>query len=64
MSIKVTLSYTHEDERKYVMGLLKPILEAGGGYKVLDGSDYSHVYIPRKGSINLQNVLKKKQNTL
>lgn len=56
MSMKLNISYTYEYEREYIMGLLKPLLDAtNSGYKVLDGHDYSHVYIPRKGSIILKN---------
>lgn len=53
MSIKVNISYTYEYEREYVMGLLKPLLATGCGCKTLDGDEYSHVYIPRKGSLTL-----------
>lgn len=56
MSIKVKVSYTYEYEREYVLGLLKPLLDAStSGYRVLDGHEYSNVYIPRKGSISLKN---------
>ena len=56
MSIKVNFSYTYEYEKEYVLGLLQPLLDAVNcGYKVLDGHEYSHVYIPRKGSLSLKN---------
>ena len=56
MSMKLNISYTYEYEREYILGLLKPLLDAtNSGYKVLDGHDYSHVYIPRKGSVSLPN---------
>ena len=56
MSIKLNISYTYEYEKEYVLGLLKPLLDAAtSGYRVLDGHEYSHVYIPRKGSISLKN---------
>lgn len=53
MSIKLNISYTYEYEKEYVLGLLKPLLDTGCGCKVLDGSEYSHVYIPKKGGIDL-----------
>ena len=56
MSMKLNISYTYEYEREYILGLLKPLLDAVNcGYRVLDGHDYSHVYIPRKGSVSLPN---------
>ena len=56
MSIKLNISYTYEYEKEYVLGLLKPLLDAATrGYRVLDGHEYSHVYIPRKGSLSLPN---------
>ena len=56
MSIKLNISYTYEYEREYILGLLQPLLDAVNcGYRELDGHDYSHVYIPRKGSISLKN---------
>ena len=56
MSIKLTLSYTYEYEKEYVLGLLQPLLDnVNSGYKVMHGHEFSHVYIPRKGSITLPN---------
>lgn len=56
MSMKLTLSYTYEYEKEYVMGLLKPLLDAANcGYKIQHGHEFSHAYIPRKGSISLPN---------
>lgn len=56
MSMKITLSYTYEHEKEYILGLLKPLLDAVNcRYKVLDGHEYTHLYIPRKGSIDLPN---------
>ena len=55
MSMKLNISYTYEYEREYILGLLQPLLDAtNGGCRVLDGHDYSHVYIPRKGSLSLK----------
>ena len=54
MSIKFNISYTYEWELKHVLELLKPILGEGTGFKVLDGAEFSHCYIPRKGSISLE----------
>jgi hypothetical protein len=56
MPIKINLSYTYEYEKEYILGLLKPLLDATkADCKVLDGHEYTHVYIPRKGSISLKN---------
>ncbi|MBQ7759314.1 hypothetical protein [Anaerotignum sp.] len=56
MSIKLNISYTYEYEKEYVLGLLQPLLDSvNSGYRVLDGHEYSHVYIPRKGSLTLPN---------
>lgn len=54
MSIKINLSYTYEWELEEVMKLLKPILSTGCGFRLMDGSEYSHCYIPRKGGLNLE----------
>ena len=59
MSSKVTISYTYEWEREYYMNLLKPLLDVVKcHYKVVDGHEYSHVYIPRKGSLTLPDWIK------
>ena len=55
MSSKVTFSYTYEWEKEYYMNLLKPVLDTGCGYKEVHGHEFSHVYIPRKGSLTLPN---------
>lgn len=54
MSIKLNISYTYEYELEQILKLLKPILETGCGYKILDGAKYSHCYIPKKGDLTLK----------
>ena len=56
MSIKVNASFTYEYEKEYLMGLLKPLLDTGCGCRIIDGAEYSHIYIPRKGSIDHQKL--------
>lgn len=56
MSIKLNISYTYEWELEQVMELLKPILGTGCGFKVLDGSVYSHCYIPKSGSLDMKRL--------
>ena len=56
MSSKVTVSYTYEHEKDFYMELLKPLLDTGCGYRIIDGAEYSHIYIPRKGSIDYQKL--------
>lgn len=53
MSIKLNISYTYEREREYLMGLLKPLLDTGCGCKTLSRANYNHIYIPRKGSLEV-----------
>ena len=53
MSIKLNISYTYDWELEQVMELLSPILKTGCGYKLLDGHEYSHCYIPKKGGLEL-----------
>ena len=56
MPIKLNFSFTYEWEKEYVMGLLQPLTDVPGySCRVLDGHEYSHVYIPRKGSLTLLN---------
>lgn len=47
MSIKFNISYTYEWELEQILELLEPVLQSGCGYKVLDGSTFSHCYIPK-----------------
>ena len=56
MSIKLNISYTYDWELEQVMELLKPVLDTGCGCKLSDGAEYSHCYIPKKGSLDIKSL--------
>ena len=49
MSIKIVVSYIHAAEKKLILKLLKPLLDADYRYKDKKGSPHNHLYIQHKG---------------
>lgn len=52
MSIKIKISYIDDTEKRLMLKLLQPLLDAGYRYKIKKGKPRSLIYIQHKGHLN------------